>query len=437
VTPSGSPPGTPAGGLTAGRASLVHHHDFRSLWIGDTVSQAGTQLTTLALPVLAVQVLAAGPRQMGLLTAAETLAFLVVGLPAGAWVDRWRTRRVLIAGDLVRAAVFASIPVAWWAGLLTLGQLYLVALIAGVATVFFDVGYQSYLPEIVRGDQVVEGNAKLQASQSVSQVAGPAVGGALLRVVAAPALIGLDAISYLVSAAFVARIRTPSLPAPREDRRPLRVEIAEGLGFVLRHPLLRRIAACTSLGNLFNSVGGALTVLFLLRQLRQPASSVGLLFAVSAVGGLLGALLVGPLCRLLGEGRVIPISALAYGIALAALPIAGMLAPRVPPMPLLLTAGLVEWAAVVVYNITQVSFRQRVCPPQLLGRMNASVRFIVWGVQPVGAVVGGFFGSRFGIVPTLWVSAVGTTVSTLPVLFSPLSGMRHLPGAGQERTEGG
>src|SRR3954466_3704455 len=187
-------------------SSLWRHHDFRQLWVGDTISQLGTQLSQLALPVLAVTVLNAGPRDMGLLTAAETLAFLVVGLPAGAWVDRWRKKRVLVGGDLVRAVVFGSIPLVWAFGHLTLSPLYVVALVAGIATVFFDVAYQSYLPSLVSGDQVVDGNAKLQASQSVAQVAGPAAGGALLAVLAAPVLVAADAVSYVLSALFVARI---------------------------------------------------------------------------------------------------------------------------------------------------------------------------------------------------------------------------------------
>lgn len=411
------------------RRSLFHHHDFRALWIGDTISQAGTQLTTLALPVLAVQVLAAGPREMGLLTAMETLAFLVVGLPAGAWVDRWRTKRVLIGGDLARAVLFATIPLAWWSGVLTLGQVYLVAALCGVATVFFDVGYQSYLPEIVSGSQVVEGNAKLQASQSVAQVAGPAVGGVLLRLMSAPLLIALDALSYLASALFIGRIRTPGVIPDRQGRRPLRVEIAEGLGFVVRHPLLIRITACTSISNLFHSMTNALIVLYLLRTLHLPTSSVGLLFAISAVGGLLGAVTVGRVTRLLGEGRTIPVSALLGGLAMVTTPLAGVLADRIPPLVLLAVGGLVTWALIVIYNITQVSFRQRVCPPALLGRMNASVRFIVWGVQPIGAVIGGYLGSRMGIITTLWVSAAGATLGALPVLFSPLSRMRALPDA--------
>jgi hypothetical protein len=298
-----------------------------------------------------------------------------------------------------------------------------------VATVFFDVGYQSYLPEIVSAPQVVEGNAKLQASQSVAQVAGPAAGGVLLRVLSPPVLVAVDAASYLASALFVSRIRAPSAVPPRKNRRALRVEIAEGLGFVVRHPLLVRITACTSISNLFMSMGGALFVLYLLHTLHQPAWSAGLLFSVAAVGGLAGALVAGRVVRLLGEGRTIPLSALACGPAFALTPLAATLAPHVPPMVLLPIGGLVEWAAVVVYNVTQVSFRQRVCPPELLGRMNASVRFIVWGTQPVGALAGGYLGGRIGIVPTLWIATAGVTLAAVPVLFSPLSRMRTLPTA--------
>ncbi len=410
-----------------GRRSLIHHHDFRSLWIGDTISQAGTQLSLLALPVVAVRLLDAGATEMGLLTAAETLAFLLIGLPAGAWVDRWRTKRVLICGDLVRAVTLASVPLAWWAGWLTLSQLYVVALITGIATVFFDVAYQSYLPALVDPDDVVDGNAKLQASQSIAQVGGPAAGGGLLRFISAPSLVGLDVLSYLASAVFVWRIGRPDTPPLRADRRPLRTEIAEGLGYVLRHPLLRRIAACTSLGNLFASMGNALLVLLMLRTLHQPASSVGLVFSVSAAGGLAGALVTGRITRWLGEGTTISVSAVAFLPFTAVTPLAAVLAPGVPPVPLLAAGGFGLIFAVVVYNITQVSFRQRVCPPRLLGRMNATIRFLVWGTQPLGAVIGGLLGARIGLVPTLWISTAGAGAAALPVLFSPLTRMRELP----------
>ena len=408
-------------------SSLWRHHDFRRLWAGDTISQFGTQLSQLALPVLAVTVLHAGPQEMGLLTAAETLAFLVVGLPAGAWVDRWPKKRVLIAGDVARAMAFGSIPVAWTLGRLSLGQLYLVALVAGIATVFFDVAYQSYLPAIVRTDQVVDGNAKLQASQSVAQVAGPAAGGALLRVVAAPALIAADAVSYAFSALFVSRIGHTETPPPREGRRPLRVEIGEGLRFVVRNPLLSRITACTSINCFFSGVLQALFVLYVLQVLGLGAETIGVVWALGAVGGLAGALLSTRIARSVGEGRTIPASALVCGLASLCTPLAAAVSGTVPRTALLTAGTIVFWGCVVVYNVTQVSFRQRLCPPALLGRMNASVRFIVWGVLPIGGLVGGFLGGTIGILPTIWVGAGGQVLAALPVLLSPLSGLRDLP----------
>jgi Na+/melibiose symporter-like transporter len=406
---------------------LWRHHDFRQLWLGDTVSQLGTQLSQLALPVLAVTILDAGPRDMGYLTAAETFAFLVVGLPAGAWVDRWRKKRVLVTGDAVRAVAFGSIPAAWALGQLTLVQLYVVALVAGVATVFFDVAYQSYLPLIVDGDQVVDGNAKLQASESMAQVAGPAAGGALLRAVAAPVLIAADAVSYALSGFFVGRIAHAETPPPREERRPLRVEIAEGLRFVVRHPLLVRIAACTSISNFFSGVLQALFVLYVLRILGLGTETIGLVWALGAVGGLGGAVVSSRIARRVGEGRTIPLSALTCGLFGLATPLAALVHGTGARVAVLAVGTVVFWGCVVVYNITQVSFRQRLCPPALLGRMNASVRFLVWGSMPIGGLVGGVLGGTIGIVTTIWIAAAGQLSAALPVLLSPLSRMRDLP----------
>lgn len=413
-----------AGG--AGGGGLWRHHDFRSLWVGETISQVGTQLSGIALPVLAVQVLGARESQMGVLTACETLAFLLVGLPAGVWVDRWRKRRVLVANDLVRAALYASVPVAWWLDVLTLAQLFVVAVLFGVCTVFFDVAYQSYLPHLVEGEQMVTGNSRLQASESVAQVAGPAVGGLLLRAFSPPALVGLDALSFLGSAWFVARIRKVETPPARHERRPLRTEMAEGLQFVLRHRLLRRVVACTSLSNFFGSMNAALFALFVLRDLGLDATTLGLVFSASAVGGLAGALATGRLTRVLGEGRTIPVSALMCALPGALTPLA-VLVEGPWRVAFLVVGGALFFGAVVVYNITQVSFRQRVCPPGLLGRMNASVRFIVWGTQPIGALAGGALGAAFGILPVLWLTVAGSVLAALPVLLSPLIRMREMP----------
>jgi MFS family permease len=404
-------------------ASLWRHRDFRQLWAAETVSQVGTQITLIALPVLAVAVLDATPLEMGVLTALETAAFLLIGLPAGAWVDRWRRKRVLVVNDLIRAVALASLPVAWLLDVLTLPQLFLVAAITGTATVFFDVAYQSYLPTLVARDQIVDGNGKLETSRAVAQVAGPGITGVLLRVLGAPLLIALDALSFLLSALFIGGIRHVDTVPDRSTRRKLRVEIAEGLSFVIRHPLLRRIVACTGTFNLFSSMTMALLVLFVIRTLGLSESTLGFVFSVGAVGGLVGAATASWFARRVGEGRAIPLSSIVCAAAGVLIPLAAV----GPPAALLIAGWFIEAWGVVVYNVVQVSFRQRLCPPHLLGRMNASVRFIVYGTMPLGGLLGGVLGQWLGVTTTLWITAAGGFVACLPVVLSPLLTMRDLP----------
>lgn len=416
-----------AEGLSAGprpRGGLLRRHDFRQLFVGDSLSQLGTQLTTLAIPVLAVQVLGSSAFQMGLLAAAETLAFLLIGLPAGACVDRWHKKRVLVANDLIRAVALASLPLAWALDALTFVQLLVVALVVGSSTVFFDVAYQSFLPEIVEPDQIGEGNAKLQALQSVSMIGGPAAAGGLIRVIGAPLTIALDALSFVWSALWIRRIQHPRPPRAAE-RRPLMVEIREGLRFVLRDPLLSRIAACTSLANLFGSISNALLVLYALR-LGLDAGQLGLAFGIGSAGGLVGALAVPRVTRWVGEGRIIALATLIWMPAGFALPLAGTV---LDPAPAVIGFLLLTSFAGVLYNVAQVSLRQRLCPRPMLGRMNASIRFLVWGVMPIGAFLGGVIGRSLGVRAAFWVSAFGSVLAALPVLFSPLFGMRDLPRA--------
>jgi MFS family permease len=405
------------------RGGLWHHGDFRRLWIGETVSQFGTTISQLALPLVAILVVHASTLEVGLLTAVETAAFLVVGLPAGAWVDRVRKRSVLLVNDAIRAVALGSVPLAYALDGLSIGQLYAVALVTGVSTVFFDVAYQSYLPELVDRADIVEGNAKLQASESVSQIAGPGLGGVLIQAVSAPGAVLVDALSFLWSAGWVGAIRTrPARPVRRADRH-LGREIKEGLAFVVRNPLLRAIATCTATWNFFTAVSMAVFYVLLARDLRVPAGVIGLINSVSAVGGLVGSLVAGRVAARIGQGPAI------WRSILAAAP-CGLVAPflhRDWTLVLLVVAQLLFWATSVVYNITQVSFRQSVCPPQLLGRMNATMRFLVWGTLPLGGVVGGVLGSTIGVRATLGVAAAGLFLPVVPVFLSPLRRMRELP----------
>lgn len=409
---------------TAKRRSVLRQHDFRQLFCADVFAQVGTQLSTLAIPVMAVRLLDAGELEMGLLGTAEFLAFLLIALPAGVWVDRWRKQRVLVAADLVRAAALLTLPLAWWLGVLSFPQLLAVSLVIGTATVFFDVAYQSYLPEIVEPEQIGEGNAKLQAVQSVAMIGGPGLGGVLIRFIGAPLTSLVNALGFLASAWWIRRIRHVAEPPRREDRRPLRVEVREGLVFVLGHPLLWRITACTATSNLLSSMTGTLLVLFALRELGLTEAQLGLAMGLGAGGGLLGALATPWLTRAVGEGRVIPLAALAMIPAGAFMPLAGTV---IPPMVAVVASSLLLTFGVVVYNVAQVSFRQRLCPRPLLGRMNASIRFCVWGVMPIGAFAAGLLGEAYGARAVFWVAFAGEFVAAAFVVLSPLVRMRDLP----------
>ncbi len=400
--------------------------DFRRLWAGDTVSQSAVQVGDLVVPLLAVTVLAASPLQMGVLTAAQSAAFLVLGLPAGAWVDRWSKRRVLLLANLARALALAVLPLAWWAGMLSLPLVVAVAAAVGVATLFFDVAHQSFLPSLVRPERLGEGNSLLQVSASVAQVAGPAAGGWLARLLGAPLAVGVSAVAFVASSGLVARIdagaETPPDPAVR---RPLRTEVAEGLSFVVHQPLLRRIVVTTGTSNLAGSATSALLVLYAVRGLGLSEGQLGTAFGIGAVGALVGALVVQPVVRRVGEGRTIALALLPALPAGALVPLAGPLVASgtvgdAGATALLAVSGAVFGVSVVLYNVAQVTFRQRITPTPLLGRMNASVRFVVWGTMPVGALLGGLLGERLGLVPTLWAALAVEALACLPVLLSPL-----------------
>jgi MFS family permease len=404
-------------------SSLWHHRDFRRLWIGETVSQFGSNVSNLALPLTAILVVHASTFDIGLLSALESVAFLVIGLPAGAWVDRMRFRWVLVVTDLIRVAAMGSVPIAAAIGVLTIWQLFAVALVMSIATVFFDVAYQSYLPQLVDRSALVEGNSKLQASESVSQIAGPSAGGLLIQALTAPYAIAVDAASFLWSAFWVARIvARPAKPA-RAVSRHLGREVLEGLRFVVRNPLLRAIALCTGSANLFAGMVAAVIYVLLARDLQLSAGLIGLLSSVSAIGGLIGSLSATRIARWLGQGPTI-------WITNAAMAPFGFVAPFVHrdwTLGLYAVAQLGLWFGIVVYNIAQVSFRQGLTPPALLGRMNATMRFFVWGTLPLGGLLGGTLGSLIGVRDTLLVAAIGGCLPVLPVFFSPLRQLRELP----------
>jgi MFS family permease len=408
---------------------LWRHRDFRLLWAGQSISELGSQVSSLAIPLLAIDRLHAGAFAIGLLTTMSTLPFLLVGLPAGAWIDRIRRRPVLIAADVGRAVVLGSVPAAWALSILTMAQLYLVSLLAGILTVFFDVAYQSYLPALVTREQLTEGNAKLAGSMAVAQVAGPATAGGLVQALGAATAVLSDAASFVVSFLSLIAIRAPeSRPPSRNEanRTSLRSEIAEGLHFVWRERRIRNVSLTTATSNLFGSMGVSVSLLFFRKVIHLSPGRIGILFTIGAVGGVLGAALATRIAARFGLGHTI-----LGAIVLCEL---GQLSyPLVTPgnaNVLIAAGGFIYSVGVVVYNVNQLSLRQALCPLALQGRMNASVRTIVWGCMPIGAFVGGVLGATIGLRSTLWVAGIGALSAFTWILFSPIRELRTIPDPG-------
>lgn len=406
------------------RTTLFHHEDFRRLWAADTVSQVGAGVTVVALPLVAIGTLHASPFQASLVVMFEYLAALVIGLPAGAWVDRARRKRVMLAGDFSRAVLLVSIPVAAWLHLLTLIQLYVVAFGMSVGTAFFDVAFQSLLPHLVGGERLVEGNVKLETTRNVAQVGGPGVGGAVVAAVTAPAAVAVNAATFLLSALCLLRIRRDVARPDSGEVESLRAQITEGLRFVFGDRLLRALTLSSALSNMCGTMGVSMLMVLLAGRLHLPAVLCGLVFSAEAVGGLLGALCVERIATRLGQGPALwlsmVVSSLLWLLAVPLYQADGRFALA------LLLNGL-GWVSFMTYKITGVSFRQRICPEPLLGRMTATFRFVVWGLMPVGALIGGLLGQGLGPRQAMWAGALGELFAVVPILLSPLRTMRVLP----------
>jgi MFS family permease len=406
---------------------LWRHRDFRMLWAGETISLFGSEVTELALPLVAVLVLDAGAAQMGLLAAARFAPFLLVTLPAGVWVDRRRRRPVLIAANLGRCLLIALVPLLAGLGVLRIQHLYAIAFAVGVLTVLFDVAYQSYLPSLVDRQQLVEGNSKLQASASVARVGGPGLGGLLVQLAGAPRALLLAATSFAVSIGTLVAIRHREPPPDPGAEEPagLRQRIGEGLAVTYRNPVLRSMAGLAATYNLFSQVIEALLVLFATRELHLAAGLIGLVVSAGSVGALAGAALAGRLQGRLGVGPSLILAVVVECASLVLVPVAGG-----PPR---LAAGLLGLAfvgngfGIGLSNVLAVSLRQAVTPDRLLGRMNASYRFLTYGVVPLGALLGGTLGELLGLRAAVAVGAVGSLLTVPWVLLPPLPRLRRMP----------
>ena len=357
--------------------------------------------------------------QVALLGTIEFLPFLLFTLPAGVWVDRLRRRPILVIADLVRAAALVSVPVAYALDALTIWQLYVVGFVVGTGTVFFDVAYQSYLPSLVRRNQLVEGNSKLELSVSAAQLGGPAAAGGLVSLLSAPWAVLTDAISFLGSALFVLRIRTREEVVerpPAAERPGMRAEVWEGMQFVWQERRLRALTESTVIFNFCANGAFAVYLVYAVRSLGLSPAAIGVIFSLGNVGWLAGALLAGRVSARLGVGKALILSGALAAPALMLIP----LAPQSAPIPFLIAAGVLSSFGLVIWRIAQVSLRQAITPDHMLGRVNAVSRFLMWGTIPLGTLLGGALGSTIGLRETLWIGTIGASFTILPVLFSPV-----------------
>ena len=429
-------PAAGSDGQPRGASSLLRHPDFLRFWTAQTVSQLGSQVSILAIPLVAISFLDSSPAEVALLSTMEFLPFVFFALPAGVWIDRLRRRPILIGADVARALLLATIPAAWVVGVLTIWQLYAVAFLVGVFTVFFDVAYQAYLPSLVERDRILDGNGKLETSRSVAQTAGPAIAGWLIGILTAPIAIVANSVSFVVSGVFLVAIRRPEpTPAARGEalaRSGLRHEIAAGVRYVIANPYLRAIALSMSWANFFGQVVFSLFFVYAVRELGLEAGALGLILGIGNIGLIAGALTASRVAGRVGLGPAIVLSILVAGAATLLIP----LAPASAPAPFLIAQGLLFGWAVLVFNVNQVSYRQAITPEHLQGRMNATMKFIATVMIPAGSVAGGVLATAFDLHTAILVGAIGGTLCFLPVLFSPVRSLRAIEGREGEPARG-
>ena len=401
------------------RTGLWSNSDFVKLWLGQTASHFGSGITGIAPPLTAVLVLAATPTQMGILGALDGASVLVIGLLAGVWVDRVRRRPLLIAADLGRAFVLSTIPLADLLGVLGIGQLYIVAALAGMLTLIFNVAHSAFLPSLIPHESLVEGNSKLAMSDSLAEIGGPAVAGPLVQLISAPFALFFDALSFLFSACCLGLIHTPEPPPTAlEQRKSIWSDLVEGLRLVLKNPLLRALAGSAGTFSLFGNFVGALYALYVIRQVGAPPIYLGLLVATGGVSALAGAFMAERVVQRFGLGRTVGMGLFMYGATGLLIPLAG--GSVALALSLLFLSQLIGDASVSIYLIAEVSLRQSLVPANVLGRTNASMQFLSQGVAPPGALLAGILGGLIGLRLTILIGVLGVMLAGIWLLLSPV-----------------
>jgi predicted MFS family arabinose efflux permease len=402
---------------------VLWQRNFRLLWVGESISAIGNAMAVVGVPLLAVESLHASTFVVAALTAAAYLPWLVIGLPAGVWVDRLPRRPLMIICDVVSALLYASLPIAAWLGALTIGQVVIVALAAGSCNVFFSTAYRAYLPSLVTTADLIEGNAKLQGSMSVANICGRGAAGIAAQAVGDAAALLFNAASFLVSAACLLLIRTGTPPHEPVQRDSVRAEISAGIRFIARDRYLRPLTIYPAVSNLAYSGSTALVVVFLIRVAGFGAAAVGLLMAFAGIGGVLGAVTARRLARRLGTARTLWLSALGTGLFGLLIPLTAT-GPRAACYAI---GSAVVAAGIIVFNTIASSFRQTYCPPSMLGRITASMSFLVFGSIPLGALLAGALGDALTVRAALWVTLTIYALSGTLLLTPALCQERDLP----------
>jgi MFS family permease len=404
----------------------IRNIDFNKLWVGQSISLIGSQVTLLAIPITAAVTLGATAMQMGLLSALGALPALVFGLPAGAWVDRHKRRPILIGTDIGRALILAIVPLSAVLGMLKIEVLYGAAFLVGALGLFFNVAYRSYLPGLVGREQLVKANSRLELSNSIAEIIGPGAAGGLIQLVGPPIAIAVDAFSFIISAFSIGWIRKPEIVVnPIESDTNLWKEIKAGLRLVFGEPRLRALAGCLSSLNLFNSILEAVSILFLTRQVGLSAGWIGVIFASGSIGFLLGAVIAERVTRGIGLGKALVLSVLVIGGSDLLIPLSGKLHGLWLAVGVLVVAQFLFGLGLTIFQIGQVSLRQSLTPDNLQGRMNATLSTLSWGIVPLGGLLGGGLGQVLGLSLTLVLASFGEILAVLWLVFSPVRMIRQ------------
>jgi MFS family permease len=401
--------------------------DFRRLWIGQSISVLGDQVTLIGLPLVGVLVLGADAAEMGYLTAAGVLPHLLFSLPAGVWLDRvHRRRRLMILADLGRAALIASIPIAFALGALTLAQLYVVAFLSGSLAVAFDLSWNTLFVAVTRRERFVEAQALLNGSRSLAYVAGPTVGGLLVQVLGPPLAMLADAVSYLGSVLFLRRIESAEPPVEHEEG-SLRGRVLAGLEFILRDSIMRPNLLAVATINLFNFAFSALFILYATTYLEVEPVLLGLALGSGAVGGVIGAVIATRIGRRIGIGPAYALGCFLFPLPLVLIPLADAGMPMWLILGLLFASEFGAGLGVMILDINGNTINAARTPDRIRSRAGGAFRFINYGVRPIGAVLGGVLGTTIGVRETLFVVTIATVGGVLWLIGSPVVRLKELP----------